>query len=401
MKIVFADCFSGVSGDMLLGALIGIGADKEFLYSELSSMQLDPFSLEVKGIKKGAMQCTQCRVITQSLQNSTRGINDIQKIIEKSPLKQAIKDRALKIFQDLAYVEAKIHDIPVSKIHFHEIGATDSLVDVLGVLIACDYLGIEAIYSSPLCLGRGIINTLHGPIPAPAPATLAILENVPVIHTGIEAELVTPTGAALIKHLSKRFGLPPQMTIRKIGYGAGQRDLPDRPNCLRLILGESDETFNEEIIQTIECDIDDMNPESYPYIMESLFEAGALDVSLSQIIMKKGRPGIRICVLSKIDSVKRLADVMLTETTTIGVRINQVRRYKASREVKTIRTQYGPVRFKYAWAGDKPVNLAPEYEDYSKIARKYNRPLKCIYQDIMDEVSKKIGNGNIVDKQKM
>ncbi len=394
MNIIYADCFSGISGDMLLGALIELGIDMEWLQSELSCVGIESFRFETNKVKKGGIQCTQCKIICHGHEKVTRGIEDIKKIIKESNLKQNIKDNAIEIFQSLADAEAKIHNIPVSEIHFHELGALDSLVDILGVIIAFDNLGIKAFYSSPLPLGRGLINTQHGPIPVPAPATLALLSGIPVIHTGIEAELVTPTGAALVNALARGFGAPPEMVIKKIGYGAGTRDLPDRPNCLRLILGESEyisaDTLIEEYIEVLNCDIDDMNPEFYTYIMENLFNAGALDVTLSQIIMKKGRPGVRISVLAQMNSISKLVNILLTETTTTGIRVNRVRRYKASRQIKTVLTQYGPVRVKYAWKDNNMINVSPEYEDCFKIARKYNRPLKFIYQEIIAEVLKKL-----------
>ena len=288
MNLLYADCFSGISGDMLLGALIELGIDRDWLLSELSSLKIPSFTLETSKVRKGAIQCTQCKVIPQAPQKDKRGLPEIAEIIEKGHLKKNIKDQALHLFGLLADIEAKIHGIPVSDVHFHELGAIDSLVEILGILIGYDQLGIDALYASPLPVGHGIINTLHGPIPIPSPATVALLKDVPIIHTDIEAELVTPTGALLIKHLAKSFEIPPKMVIKQIGYGAGEQDLHQRPNCLRLIRGESDDGFEEEYIEVLECNIDDMNPEFYPQLMENLFGAGALDVSLSPIIMKKG-----------------------------------------------------------------------------------------------------------------
>jgi uncharacterized protein (TIGR00299 family) protein len=395
MNLIYADCFSGISGDMLLGALIELGIDKDWLHSELSSIGIPPFTIEINKVKRGAVNCTQCRVIAQDPQKVKRGIREISEIIEKSHLKNPIKDQALNLFLLLADVEAKIHNIPVTDVHFHELGAIDSLVEIIGVLIAYDHLNIDELYASPLPLGRGIINTQHGPIPIPSPATVELLKGIPVIFTDIEDELVTPTGALLVKHLVKGFEVQPKMVIKKVAYGAGERDLHEMPNCLRLIWGETDPGFEEEYIEVLECEIDDMNPEFYPRLMESLFNSGALDVTLSQIIMKKGRPGAKVTVLSAIDSTKRLSAILLTETSTIGLRINRVKRFKASRKIVKIQTQYGPVRCKCAWKGNNLINIAPEYEDYSKISRKYNRPVKSVYQEIIAEALKQ--TENIVD----
>ncbi len=398
MNLLYADCFSGISGDMLLGALIELGIDKDWLHSEISSIGIPQFTIEINKIKRGAIQCAQYRVIAQEPQKVKRGIREISDIIEKSHLKKSIKDRALNLFLLLAEVEAKIHNIPVSEVHFHELGAIDSLVEIIGVLIAYDHLKIDELYASPLPLGRGIINTQHGPIPIPSPATVELLKGIPVVFTDIEDELVTPTGALLIKHLSKGFEAPFKMLIKKVAYAAGERDLCKRPNCLRLILGETDLGIEEESIEVLECDIDDMNPEFYPRLMEGLLNSGALDVTISQIIMKKGRPGVKITVLSALDSTKLLSAILLTETSTIGVRINRVRRFKASRKVITIQTQYGPVRCKCAWEGNNLINIAPEYEDYSEISRKYNRPIKSVYQEIIAEALKQ--TVNLVDNSR-
>ncbi|MGA1839475.1 MAG: nickel pincer cofactor biosynthesis protein LarC [bacterium] len=392
MNLIYADCFSGISGDMLLGAFIELGIDKDWLQSELSSIGIPPFILEIKKIMRGAINCTQCRIIAQEPQKVKRGIREISELINKSNLKQTIKDQALNLFLILADVEAKIHNIPVTDVHFHELGAIDTIVEIIGVLIGYDFLNIDRFYSSPLPLGRGIINTQHGPIPIPSPATVELLKDLPVIFTDSEHELVTPTGALLIKHLAKKIELQPKMVIKKIAYGAGERDLNERPNCLRLIWGETDNNLEEEYIEVIECEIDDMNPEFYPRLMEGLINSGALDVTLSQIIMKKGRPGVKVTVLSAIDSTKRLSEILLTETSTIGLRINKVKRFKASRKVIKIQTQYGPVKCKCAWKGDDLINIAPEFEDYSKISRIYNRPIKLVYQEIIAEALKQIVN---------
>lgn len=399
MNLIYADCFSGISGDMFLGALIELGIDKDWLLAELSSLKIPAFTLDTAKVKKGAIQCTQCKVIPQKHERIKRGLPEITEMIEKSDLKPKIKDQALHLFRTLAHVEAAIHGIPISEVHFHELGAIDSLVEILAILIGYDHLGIDELYSSPLPLGSGIINTQHGPIPIPSPATVALLKDAPVIHTDIEAELVTPTGALLIKHLAKSFGIPPKMALKKIGYGAGERDLQQRPNCLRLIWGESDAGFAEEYIDVLECNIDDMNPEFYPGLMETLFDAGALDVSLSQIIMKKGRPGTKVTVLSGFGQTRELSSILMAETSSLGVRIQRVQRFKALRKVFTLQTRYGPVRFKCAWDGKKLINIAPEYEDYSLISRKYNRPMKSVYQEIISEALNQIEN--LVDNTEM
>jgi len=399
VNLLFADCFSGISGDMFLAALIDLGVKKDWLYEELSSLGLPPFSLDVSTVRKGAIQCTQCRVIDRSSHPAERGLPEITGMIEEGPLKPHIKEKAVHLFRVLAEVEATIHGISVEKVHFHELGALDALVEIIGVLLSYDRLGIDALFVSPLPLGRGIISTRHGPIPIPSPATVALLKDVPVIHSGLESELVTPTGALLASQLAQGFGMPPRMRIQRVGYGAGERDLPERPNCLRLILGETDGEYEEESIEVLECDIDDMNPEFYPHLTEHLFGAGALDVTLCQIIMKKGRPGTRMTVLSQIHTTSQLVTILLAESSTIGVRINRVVRSRASRRIVEIQTAYGPVRVKCAWRDKTLLNIAPEYEDYSRISRRYNRPVKSIYQEIMAEALKQVKN--LVDNREI
>ncbi|MGA1795723.1 MAG: nickel pincer cofactor biosynthesis protein LarC [bacterium] len=399
MNILFADCFSGISGDMFLGALIDLGVERDWLCESLSSLGLPPFSLEVATVRKGAIQCTQCRVIDRGGPPVERGLREITGMIEASPLRPSIKEKAVRLFSVLGEAEATIHGIPVEKVHFHELGALDALVEIIGVLLGYDRLGIDALFVSPLPLGRGVISTRHGPIPVPSPATVALLKDVPVIHTGLDAELVTPTGALLATQLAKGFGMPPQMKIQRVGYGAGERDLPERPNCLRLILGETDGEYEEETIEVLECDIDDMNPEFYPHLTERLFNAAALDVTLCQIIMKKGRPGTRVTVLSRIHTTTQLVAILLAESSTLGVRIHRVSRSKASRRIVKIQTAYGPVRVKCAWRDTTLLTISPEYEDYSEISRKYNRPVKSIYQEIMSEALKQVKN--LVDQREI
>ena len=380
MSTAYFDCFSGISGDMILGALIDSGLDIKVLDKELKKLNLKKCKITSKKIVKNGISATKFDVIEEHAHHEERNLKEINKIIDNSELDNKIKNTIKKIFQKIASAESKIHNKPIDKIHFHEIGAIDTIIDVAGAVIGLKKLGIEKIYCSRLNVGTGFVDSSHGKFPLPAPATAEILKNIPIYNNEVKAELVTPTGAAIITELTYKFGEMPAMKVEKIGYGAGSKDL-EQPNVLRVFLGELDENQNG-IINIIETNIDNMNPEIYPYIIEKLMEKGALDAYLTNIIMKKGRPAIKLTVLAELKDTDKLCNIIFDETTTLGVRIYPAAKKKLDREIKIIKTKYGNVRVKISKLGNEIKNIMPEYEDCVKIAKKHKVPLKDVYDEI-------------------
>ena len=377
MKTAYFDCFSGISGDMIIGALIDLGLNVDFLKKELGKLNLKGYKIESKNIVKNGISSTKFDLIEEHKHHGERNLKEINKIIDNSKLDNESKNTIKKIFQKIAVAEAKIHKKPIDKIHFHEIGAIDTIIDVAGAVIGLKKLGIERIYCSKLNVGTGFVEFSHGKFPAPAPATAEILKGVPIYHNNIESELVTPTGAAIITAFAEKFGEMPEMKVEKIGYGAGTKDL-EQPNVLRVFYGELDKMENETI-SIIEANIDNMNPEIYPYVIDKLMENGALDAYLTNIIMKKGRPAIKLTVLAEIKDTDKLCKIIFDETTTLGVRIFAAEKRKLDREIKTIKTKYGTVRVKISKSNNQIQNVMPEYEDCARIAKKYKIPLKKVH----------------------
>ena len=381
MKVAYFDCFSGISGDMIIGALVDLGLDVHYLKNELKKLNLKNYKIEAKKVVKNGIKSTKFKIIEKNKHsNEERNLKEINKIIDNSKLDNEIKSIIKKIFLKIATAEAKIHNKPIDKIHFHEIGAIDTIIDVAGAVIGFKKLGIERIYCSKLNVGSGFVEFSHGRFPVPAPATAEILKGVPIYHNNIEAELVTPTGAAIITTLASSFGEMPPMKVEKIGYGAGTKDL-EQPNVLRVFLGQANEIQNETI-NVIETNIDNMNPEIYPYVIDKLMENGALDAYLTNIIMKKGRPAIKLTVLAELKDTNKLCNIIFDETTTLGVRIYQATRKKLDREIKTIKTKYGNVRVKISKLNNEVKNITPEYEDCVRIAKSRKIPLKNIYEAV-------------------
>jgi uncharacterized protein (TIGR00299 family) protein len=310
-----------------------------------------------------------------------RSLNRILGLIEKSNLDEKVKERSKDIFKRLGMAEAKAHGRPLETIHFHEVGAVDSIVDIVGSLIGLQMLRIGKVYSSPLSLGRGWVDCQGGRLPVPVPATVELLKKIPVLPSGEENELVTPTGAAIITTLAGSFGPPPPMKMEAIGYGAGARNLESRPNLLRVIIGESLDGYEQDEITVIETNIDDLNPQVYGYLQERLLEAGALDVFLTSVQMKKGRPGTLVTVLAPSSSVEALSAIIFAETSSLGVRTYQVRRHKLSRELKEIKTKYGKIRVKIAGIKGKVQQVSPEYEDCRKIAQRKGIAFREVYEE--------------------
>jgi uncharacterized protein (TIGR00299 family) protein len=382
VKIAYFDCIAGASGDMILGALLDAGLPEATLRKELDALHLDDFRLECRPVVKNGFRATKVDVIVRD-DVSERHLADVARIIGRSDLPATLQERAMAIFRRLCQVEARIHGSSIEDVHLHELGGVDTIVDVVGALAGLDALGIDSVCASPLPVGRGFTQGAHGRIPLPAPATVALLEGVPIQGTELDMELVTPTGAALLSTLAEDFGPIPAMTLTAVGYGAGTRDLPI-PNLLRILIGERPpgEGARVETLVLLETNVDDMNPEFYDYVMGRLFGAGALDVFLSPIQMKKNRPATVVHVLCSRDHVEAVRAVLLTETTTLGVRQAEVTRYALPRSVETVETPYGSVRVKVARWGQGETKSAPEYEDCRRLAERHDVPLREVYRAV-------------------
>jgi hypothetical protein len=377
--IAYFDCSSGISGDMTIGALVDAGVPIERLKKELSNLRIKGYSLNVKKVKRNGFRATKVDVIVIQSKRRTelRRFKDIKEIIDRSSLHPEIKQKGLLIFRRLFEAEARVHGRRYTNIHLHELGAVDCIVDIFGTLIGLDILGIETVYSSPLNLGSGTVKTEHGILPVPAPATLELLKNRPVYSSNIPFELTTPTGAVLISSLASKFGPIPDMKVSKIGIGAGSQNFKEQPNILRLLIGQTTGEIENitENIMVIETNIDDMNPQIYEYVMDKLFNAGALDVFLTQLIMKKNRPGIKLTVLCNEDKKEDLIEIILSETTTIGVRYYKAQRKILQRQIELLNTKFGRIKVKKTQLSKKVQKISPEYEDCKRIAKKFNIPL--------------------------
>ncbi|MEE8398212.1 MAG: nickel pincer cofactor biosynthesis protein LarC, partial [Desulfobacterales bacterium] len=346
--IVYFDCFSGISGDMTLGAFIDLGVPVDWLKETLSSLPLTGFELTITSIHRMGIQANQVAVTAEE-NIPSRNHADIIDLITQSPLSTTVKETSLKIFERIAVAEAGIHGRDVESVHFHEVGGIDAIVDIVGAALCVEYLEISRIVASRIPLGRGFTSCQHGILPVPSPATLAILKGVPTYGTEIEKEIVTPTGAAIVTTLADAFGPLPEMIIERIGYGGGQRVLEDRPNLLRMIAGTSPdpaESYRQDDIVIVETSIDDMNPEMFGFVMDRLFEDGALDVCWIPIYMKKNRPGTMIQVLCPKERRDAVIHRLLSETTTLGIRYHDAHRQMLARESRQIMTTYGKVQVK-------------------------------------------------------
>ena len=383
MRIAYFDCFSGVSGDMIIGALIDAGLDIRELESELGKLKISGYKIRAeKTVRKGISGTRFSVDITE--QNVERRLKDIIEIVDQSGLDNDIKDLSKRTFQELATVEAKIHGQSIDEIHFHEVGGLDSIIDVTGSFIGIKKLGIKATYSSKIHVGAGFVECQHGVLPVPAPATLEILKGVPIYSKGIEAELATPTGVCVLKTLAKTFGIMPEMRVERVGYGAGSRDL-EIPNLLRVYVGEASEgEYERDEVTLIETNIDDMNPELLAYASETLLKQGALDVFMTPIFMKKNRPGTMLSVLTTEDKLDDILTIIFNETTTLGVRIHRLERKKLSREIMSVATRFGEVKVKIGKMGKQIKNIAPEYESCKEIAARQEIPLKDIYDEVKE-----------------
>lgn len=397
MTLAYFDCFSGISGDMILGAMVDLGLDLSDLTGALESLDLEEFHLEVREVASYGLRATKVDItVPESI--LVRTFNNIRDLIENSPLPNTVKARSLEIFMRLARAESVVHGKPIDQVHFHEVGAVDSILDIVGAAYGFEALGFTEVLSSPLPLGHGMVKTQHGSIPVPVPAVLELLEGTPTYSSGIPTETVTPTGAAVIKSLATSFGNAPPMVLEKIGYGAGAKDL-GVPNLLRIITGEPGDLLaeSEELACQISTNIDDMNPEFYDYVIERLLGAGAHDVWLTPIQMKKTRPGTIITVLCSPGNAGAFKKILLEETSTFGLRTVSVMKKAIDREVITIDTAWGPVSVKVGRDGNRVTSVSPEFSDCAQIAGEHGVPIKEVFQEAQSLARQKFDTGPDVD----
>jgi uncharacterized protein (TIGR00299 family) protein len=426
MRIAYLDCFSGISGDMFLGALIDAGVSAKVFEKTVEALGVGA-RLEVSRVNRSGISATKADVIVNGEkdqprprrtkipdshghahkhshsekhehdhgphgQHHGRGLKEIREVIGKAALSESAKKTAIAIFEKLGEAEAKIHDLPIEKIHFHEVGAVDALVDITCAAVGAETLCVDEIVSSPLNVGGGTVVCAHGTFPVPAPATVELLKGAPVYSSGIEAELVTPTGAAIVRTLASQFSLFPEMKIDRAGYGAGTRDFPAHANVLRITIGESQmraeknaPAIQHDTISVLEANLDDLNPQVFGYVMERLLEAGALDVFGVPVQMKKNRPGTLLTILARPDEADKLAQIVFAETTTLGVRRREEHRQVLARKWETVPTRFGDVRMKIASMNGSITSFAPEYEDCRRIAAAQRVPLKAVMQEAVQQ----------------
>ena len=419
-KVLYLDCFSGASGDMMLGALLDLGLPLEALREALGSLALDGVTIDADRVDRAGVAATKFRVLgagdqghgddhdhehgethqhdhshehthghshdhavdhahSHGHEHHHRGLSEICAMVDRSALSASAKERATGLFRRLAETEAAIHQQPVDTIHLHEVGAVDSIIDIAGAVVGLEWLGAERIVSSPLNVGSGTVKCAHGLFPVPAPATTRLLADAPIYSSGVQAELLTPTGALLVTDYADAYGPMPALRVRQVGYGAGDRNLPDRPNVLRIVVGDEEARAGEtERMLLVECEIDDMNPQIYGTLMDKLYAVGALDVFYAPIQMKKNRPGTLVSVVARPDQREAVTEVVFRETTTIGVRVTETDRLRLAREQITVETPLGPVHFKVARRGDAVVNASPEFEDCVRLADEHGQSVKSV-----------------------
>ncbi len=376
-RVAYFDCPSGASGDMVLGALVDAGVDLGALRVELEKLRVPGWTLVAREVRRGAFRATKVDVeLDRAAHHVHRRLADIIAILAVSGLPTAIVEAATRIFTRLAEAEARVHGSTTADVHFHEVGAVDAIVDVTGAVIALAHLGVDAVHVSALPIGGGFVDGAHGRIPVPGPGTAELLRGFPMVDTGVRAELVTPTGAAILTTVAAGAGRMPAMTIERVGYGAGSADLPDVPNVLRCFVGTAPSVASDDTVAQLETTIDDMSPQLYEPLMDRLFEAGALDVLLTPVLMKRSRPGIVVTALCPHERVVDLSRVLFEESTTIGVRWHEVSRTRLARELVTITTAYGALPFKVSRLGDRVVTVTPEFAEVARIARERSLPVR-------------------------
>jgi len=377
MKTLYFECPAGASGDMILGAMVAAGVNVGVLTAQLALLGVDGYAINFDKVDRAGITATHV-VVKTAPEDKHRHLSDIIKIISSSQLAEGIKDRATKIFLRLAEAEARVHNEPIAKVHFHEVGALDAIIDVVGAAICFDLLGIERFACSPLHVGSGTVVMDHGEFPVPPPAVVELLKDVPFYSTEIQGELLTPTGAAIITTVCSHYGAAPKMKIAQTGYGAGTRQYEDFPNVLRVVIGEENEAAAEERLLMIETNVDDMAPQYFGHVMDRAFELGALDCYFTPIQMKKNRPGVLISVLCRSEEREPLTEMLFAETTTLGVRSYEVERRALGREIVRVETEYGSIDVKLARLNGHIVNEMPEYEQCRNAARSASVPLRAV-----------------------
>lgn len=423
MKIAYLDCFSGISGDMMLGALVHAGVDPELFRRTVDALGVEA-RIEVRAVNRSGISATKADVITAEGEPDDRhvvlehahdhdhehdhhhdhepndrpdhhhehgrSLHEIEKLIGAARIEPAVRDLALRAFRLLGEAEAKIHNIPLESIHFHEVGAVDAIVDITCAAAGCVSLGVERWLCSPVNVGGGTVQCAHGVFPVPAPATAELLKGARVYNTGINAELVTPTGAAILRALEVEYATMPEMTVDRIGYGAGSRDLKETANVVRITIGDT-VTVSEgtDVVTVIETAVDDLTPEIIGYVIEQTLAAGALDAMTAPVQMKKNRPGHLITALCRPEDSERIGSLLLRETSALGVRMRQERRRIMRRRFETVSTPWGEVRVKLGYLNGELANCAPEYEDCRRIAQEHSVPLKTVMQEALAHICQK------------
>lgn len=379
---------------MILGALVGVGVEPRSLVEQLSLLNVSGYEIDFETVDRSGISATYARVRTGH-EHAHRHLGDILKIIDESRLSDGVKDRAARIFSRLGEAEAKIHNVSIERVHFHEVGALDAIIDVVGACIGFELLDVERFACSELHVGSGMVEMAHGRFPIPPPAVAELLKNAPVYSTDIRGELVTPTGAAIISTVCHEFGPLPKMRIERTGYGAGTREYPKFPNVLRLMLGDDAVAgdFNDERLLVVETNIDDMSPQIYGHLMERAFASGALDCYFTPVQMKKNRPGVLISILCKPRERDTMCALLLTETTTLGVRFSEVQRRSLARDIVSVETEFGAIDVKVARMNGRVVKEMPEYEQCRAAAGKANVSLQTVEQAARDSFVKSQGDG--------
>ncbi len=393
VRVAHFDCFSGISGDMTLGALIDAGVDAEAIDAGIASLGL-PIQFRHTREKRGGFIATRVHIEAPEA-HAHRHLPEIEAILDRGKLSERQRDLAFRIFRRLAEAEATVHGMPLEKVHFHEVGALDSIADIAGAAIGLDLLGVEGFTSRPVSTGFGMVQCAHGLMPIPTPGTAELLKNVPLGRSVIEAELTTPTGAAILTSVVSAYVDPPEMTIERIGYGAGKRDFPQQPNILRLLVGSTPAVTEHDQVWVIETNLDDCTPEIIGYCFDQLLGAGALDVYTIPIQMKKQRPGMMLGVLAEDAYLATIEAILFRETGTFGVRKYRAERSKRQRSIAEVNTPWGPVRVKHGWRDGQGHLVTPEYEDCARLAQQHQVPLREIYAAVQraSQEAKEVAGG--------
>ena len=393
MTTLFLDTFSGISGDMMLGLLADLGVDPVAIEAQLAKLPISGYRIERRLEKRHGISGTRVEVICdEEAEQPARTWSGIDRMLADSPLEAPVREMARRIFRRLGEAEAKVHQVPLDRVHFHEVGAVDAIVDITGSAIGLHLLGVRDVLCSPLPLSSGMIHGAHGAMPLPAPATLQLLQGQPVRNAGSDRELVTPTGAAIAREVAQ-FGAMPEMTISRIGYGVGGWQLEDRPNLLRGIVGTRSigEGCDDDTVTVIETHLDDSSPEWLGALADRLMDEGALDAAFTSLQMKKNRPGTALTVLARPHDAQRLAGVILTESSAIGVRLHEARRLKLRREQAEVQTPCGTATVKLIFHGERLLRIAPEFDSCRRLAEGTRRPLPEVYQLVTSTANRRFG----------